>query len=139
MLKPFSCPNAEPKFSGESFLREISIECAKIGHLKYHRCYTAAKRSILSKYASQKDSAGLSPAYLQRLFAWQAEHNHDSHPAGQTPFMSALKIYNTLAREKQPFVPMQPGKEHKYVCGMTEKENSQHSQAREKEKNDMVQ
>src|SRR3569832_529442 len=119
MLKPFSCPNAEPKFSGESFLREISIECAKIGHLKFHRCYTAAKRSILSKYASQKDSAGLSPAYLQRLFAWQAEHNHDSHPAGQTPFMSALKIYNTLAREKQPFVPMQPGKVRMYVCGMT--------------------
>ena len=33
--------------------------------------------------------------------------------------MTALKIYNTLAREKQPFVPMQPGKVRMYVCGMT--------------------
>ena len=37
----------------------------------------------------------------------------------QTSFMSALKIYNTLAREKQAFVPMQPGKVSMYVCGMT--------------------
>lgn len=33
--------------------------------------------------------------------------------------MSALKIYNTLAREKQPFSPIQPGKVRMYVCGMT--------------------
>ncbi|WP_019141227.1 cysteine--tRNA ligase [Noviherbaspirillum massiliense] len=33
--------------------------------------------------------------------------------------MSALKIYNTLAREKQIFIPMQPGKVRMYVCGMT--------------------
>jgi cysteinyl-tRNA synthetase len=33
--------------------------------------------------------------------------------------MSALKIYNTLAREKQPFIPIQPGKVRMYVCGMT--------------------
>jgi len=33
--------------------------------------------------------------------------------------MSNLKIYNTLAREKQPFVPMEPGKVRMYVCGMT--------------------
>ncbi len=33
--------------------------------------------------------------------------------------MTAIKIYNTLAREKQPFVPMQPGKVRMYVCGMT--------------------
>ena len=33
--------------------------------------------------------------------------------------MSNLKIYNTLAREKQTFVPMQPGKAGLYVCGMT--------------------
>ena len=33
--------------------------------------------------------------------------------------MSALKIYNTLGREKQTFVPMQPGKVRMYVCGMT--------------------
>ena len=30
-----------------------------------------------------------------------------------------LKIYNTLAREKQDFVPMQPGYARMYVCGMT--------------------
>jgi cysteinyl-tRNA synthetase len=30
-----------------------------------------------------------------------------------------LKIYNTLAREKQTFVPIVPGKVRMYVCGMT--------------------
>jgi cysteinyl-tRNA synthetase len=30
-----------------------------------------------------------------------------------------LKIYNTLAREKQDFVPITPGKVSLYVCGMT--------------------
>ena len=30
-----------------------------------------------------------------------------------------LKIYNTLAREKQTFVPMVAGKVSMYVCGMT--------------------
>jgi cysteinyl-tRNA synthetase len=30
-----------------------------------------------------------------------------------------LKIYNTLAREKQTFVPIQPGRIGMYVCGMT--------------------
>ncbi|QGZ42306.1 cysteinyl-tRNA synthetase [Pseudoduganella flava] len=33
--------------------------------------------------------------------------------------MSNLKIYNTLARDKQPFVPMEAGKVRMYVCGMT--------------------
>ncbi|MGX4640102.1 cysteine--tRNA ligase [Massilia sp. SYSU DXS3249] len=33
--------------------------------------------------------------------------------------MSQLKIYNTLAREKQVFVPMEAGKAGMYVCGMT--------------------
>ncbi|MFD2365683.1 cysteine--tRNA ligase [Pseudoduganella sp. GCM10020061] len=33
--------------------------------------------------------------------------------------MSKLKIYNTLAREKQEFVPKVPGKVGMYVCGMT--------------------
>ncbi|SNS59781.1 cysteinyl-tRNA synthetase [Noviherbaspirillum humi] len=33
--------------------------------------------------------------------------------------MTTLKIYNTLAREKQTFVPLQPGKVRMYVCGMT--------------------
>jgi cysteinyl-tRNA synthetase len=30
-----------------------------------------------------------------------------------------LKIYNTLAREKQAFVPISPGRVNMYVCGMT--------------------
>jgi cysteinyl-tRNA synthetase len=33
--------------------------------------------------------------------------------------MTALKIYNTLAREKQPFSPLQVGKVRMYVCGIT--------------------
>nr|WP_314623756.1 cysteine--tRNA ligase [uncultured Noviherbaspirillum sp.] len=33
--------------------------------------------------------------------------------------MIALKIYNTLAREKQAFSPIEPGKVRMYVCGMT--------------------
>ncbi len=30
-----------------------------------------------------------------------------------------LKIHNSLAREKQEFVPLTPGKVKMYVCGMT--------------------
>jgi cysteinyl-tRNA synthetase len=33
--------------------------------------------------------------------------------------MSVVKIYNTLTREKQAFVPMEDGKVRMYVCGMT--------------------
>jgi cysteinyl-tRNA synthetase len=33
--------------------------------------------------------------------------------------MTVVKIFNTLTREKQAFVPMQPGKVRMYVCGMT--------------------
>jgi cysteinyl-tRNA synthetase len=33
--------------------------------------------------------------------------------------MSTLKIYNTLARDKVAFVPIEPGKVRMYVCGMT--------------------
>ena len=33
--------------------------------------------------------------------------------------MSNLKIYNTLARDKQAFVPIETGKVRMYVCGMT--------------------
>jgi cysteinyl-tRNA synthetase len=32
---------------------------------------------------------------------------------------SVLKIYNSIAREKQVFVPIQPGRVRIYVCGMT--------------------
>jgi len=30
-----------------------------------------------------------------------------------------LRIYNSLARDKQPFIPLEPGKVRMYVCGMT--------------------
>ena len=30
-----------------------------------------------------------------------------------------LEIYNSLTREKAPFVPIEPGKVRMYVCGMT--------------------
>ncbi len=33
--------------------------------------------------------------------------------------MNVLKIYNTLARDKQVFSPIEPGKVRLYVCGMT--------------------
>jgi len=33
--------------------------------------------------------------------------------------MDSLRIYNTLAREKQVFTPLQPGAVRMYVCGMT--------------------
>lgn len=33
--------------------------------------------------------------------------------------MSVLKIYNTLARDKQVFTPLEPGRVRLYVCGMT--------------------
>jgi cysteinyl-tRNA synthetase len=33
--------------------------------------------------------------------------------------MSSLKIYNTLARDKEVFTPIEPGKVRMYVCGMT--------------------
>lgn len=33
--------------------------------------------------------------------------------------MQSLKIYNTLAREKQVFAPLEPGHVRMYVCGMT--------------------
>ncbi len=33
--------------------------------------------------------------------------------------MSVLKIYNTLARDKEVFTPIEPGRVRMYVCGMT--------------------
>ena len=30
-----------------------------------------------------------------------------------------LTIYNTLARAKQEFIPIEPGRVRMYVCGMT--------------------
>jgi len=42
----------------------------------------------------------------------------EASPFYQDP-MSNLKIYNTLAREKQTFKPIEEGKVRMYVCGMT--------------------
>lgn len=36
-----------------------------------------------------------------------------------SPLLKMLKIYNTLARDKQEFRPIEPGKVRMYVCGMT--------------------
>jgi len=36
-----------------------------------------------------------------------------------SPIIVMLKIYNTLTRSKQEFIPKQPGKVGMYVCGMT--------------------
>ncbi len=33
--------------------------------------------------------------------------------------MNSLRIYNTLARDKQAFVPLRAGEVRMYVCGMT--------------------
>lgn len=39
--------------------------------------------------------------------------------SGFREFLPMLKIYNTLTREKQTFVPIEPGRVRMYVCGMT--------------------
>src|SRR5207302_3526303 len=36
-----------------------------------------------------------------------------------TPARAMLKIYNSLGRTKQEFVPLRPGEVRMYVCGMT--------------------
>lgn len=33
--------------------------------------------------------------------------------------MSTIKIYNTLTRKKEEFIPLEPGKVKIYVCGPT--------------------
>ena len=33
--------------------------------------------------------------------------------------LTMLKIYNTLTRDKQEFIPIEPNKVRMYVCGMT--------------------
>jgi hypothetical protein len=52
--------------------------------------------------------------------AWcgfQPDFKQLAHKQVRARFM--LKIYNTIAREKQEFVPITPGKVRMYVCGMT--------------------
>jgi hypothetical protein len=38
-----------------------------------------------------------------------------AHRISRHRFMESLKIYNTLAREKQTFVPIEPGRVRMYV------------------------
>jgi cysteinyl-tRNA synthetase len=40
-------------------------------------------------------------------------------PHSAAPTLAMLKIYNTLAREKQDFVPLRTGEASMYVCGIT--------------------
>src|SRR5688572_1655495 len=60
-----------------------------------------------------------------RVFPRYSAFRPSSSPFRPPPaavFVSAhgmLKIYNTLAREKQDFLPITPGKVRMYVCGMT--------------------
>jgi cysteinyl-tRNA synthetase len=47
-------------------------------------------------------------------------HNRESkRAAARAAAAGMLRIYNSLAREKQTFVPMRPGEVRMYVCGMT--------------------
>ena len=50
---------------------------------------------------------------MQRRLAFRARGSFILEP------MTNLKIYNTLAREKQTFKPIEAGKVRMYVCGMT--------------------
>ncbi len=45
--------------------------------------------------------------------------SRDGLPQHSASSPSMLTIYNTLARDKQAFVPITPGKVRMYVCGMT--------------------
>src|SRR5450830_1322587 len=55
----------------------------------------------------------------RRHFISATKHTTNNCRNRYFPSMSDLKIYNTLAREKQPFSPIEPGKVRMYVCGMT--------------------
>ena len=74
------------------------------GNPGFFRCYTWTLRGILSN-----NDSGRVPATWLRTGA--SEESKKS--------MSSLKIYNTLAREKQFFTPIEPGSVRLYVCGMT--------------------
>jgi cysteinyl-tRNA synthetase len=47
------------------------------------------------------------------------QSKHTDVPAHAPSFMNSLRIYNTLARDKQAFVPLRAGEVRMYVCGMT--------------------
>jgi cysteinyl-tRNA synthetase len=57
----------------------------------------------------------------RHLFAGRGAHEtHCGFLSAHAPFsMESLRIYNTLARDKQTFVPLQEGVVRMYVCGMT--------------------
>ena len=58
-------------------------------------------------------------AYLHQARGAIARVATTSQPRPIKKTMNSLKIYNTLAREKQVFTPIQPGQVRLYVCGMT--------------------
>jgi hypothetical protein len=62
------------------------------------------------------------PDNLTEFHQWR-DNTHlscPSFPLSPRPaLLSMLKIYNTLARDKQAFVPIEPGRVRMYVCGMT--------------------
>src|SRR5450830_1223486 len=55
----------------------------------------------------------------RRHFISATKHTTNNCRNRYFPSMSNLKIYNTLARDKQVFSPIEPGKVRLYVCGMT--------------------
>ena len=88
----------------------------------FYRCYTAAKTCILSKYVSQKgigDPITICHAPSLSETEPSGRASDESFAETEKPPMTSIRIYNTLAREKQPFVPLQAGTARMYVCGMT--------------------
>ncbi|MCM0045239.1 MAG: hypothetical protein NBV65_11495, partial [Burkholderiaceae bacterium] len=72
------------------------------------RCYTPTKPAFYQKTNGRISNQQTSPAS-------HAAHRSASITAS-SPFMSDLKIYNTLARDKETFTPIEPGKVRMYVC-----------------------
>ena len=70
---------------------------------------------ILSKLASHHSAASPELATDVSLLSESPADGVELHGV----YMNVLKIYNTLAREKQAFTPIEPGKIRMYVCGMT--------------------
>lgn len=67
--------------------------------------------SFFSAFSAVRDGASIGRAATSKCL--------QSAVAASSPSMSALRIYNTLARDKVPLTPLEPGKVRMYVCGMT--------------------
>jgi cysteinyl-tRNA synthetase len=81
------------------------------GQPGFYQCYTSRRTADSIKYEEPEN-----PNTAQ---ADSGRFGSDPFQPSSTHPMSQLKIYNTLARDKQSFVPLQPGKVNMYVCGMT--------------------